>query len=266
MKKIMILLLFLIAQSADAVEVSWMYIQHRIYENGRSYNRLAFGLSDDDGRDLGDDSAVSITLSDPKGRFIKLSDYKFSMDEEIYGTYDCLRSQWHFGEEWQVDRWFSANFTEPVVSGKYRLTVRTTDSHAAGYEFTFKGGADLPFISSRSFEIHPDPFGNLIWKWDIPDVLGQMVVDLQTVVKASIDINQEDKQVAYFFIKLPTHMGYLFIPRNLVLKLGSKGNQFGFRIQLETRDNSMRTYSNTLVLNDLTNAAVSPRISSDSPK
>jgi len=252
-KKILILFFFVFAGSGHATEVSWMYIQHRIYENGRSYNRLAFGLTDDNGRDLTSDASVTAAkLSDPQGRFIKLSDYKFSMDEEIYGIYDPMRSQWHFVEEWQIDRWFSADFFEPLIPGSYRLKVSTADGHVAEYEFNFKGLVALPVITSHSFELYPDPFGNLIWKWEIPDSLGHMVFNFQTVVKASIDIYKADKQVGYFFVKLPTHMGYLFIPQNIVQKIGAKGDQFGLRVQLETRDNTTRTYSDTLIINDLT--------------
>jgi len=260
-KKILVLIFLIFAGSAYATEVSWMYIQHRIYESGRDYNRLQFGLTDDKGRDLTSDANVAaVELSDPQGRFVNLSDYKFRMDEEIYGIYDPMRSQWSFNEEWQIDRWFSGNFFEPLIPGSYRLKVSTADGHVAEYEFTFKGVVALPVITSHSFELYPDPFGNLIWKWDIPDSLGHMVFNLQTVVKASIDIYKDNRQVGYFFIKLPTHMGYLFIPQNIVQKLSAKGDQFGLRIQLETRDNSSRTYSDTLIINDLTAAVNRLRI------
>ena len=47
-------------------------------------------------------------------------------------------------------------------------------------------------------------------------------------------------------------MSYLFLPRNIVQKMKAKGDRFGLRIQLETRDISTRTYSDTLIVNDLT--------------
>jgi hypothetical protein len=184
------------------------------------------------------------------------------MDEEIYGIYDSQRSQWHFSEEWQVDSWFSANFFEPLIPGVYHLKVITADGKSTEYGFKFREVVSLPVITSRSFEIHPDSFGNVIWKWDIPDSLGHMAFNLQTVVKASIDVYKHNKQVAYFFIKLPSHMGYLFIPRNIVQKIHAKGDQFGLRVQLETRDNSTRTYSDTLLMNALT--ATVPRLRSSS--
>jgi len=248
-----VVVFILIVGNAFAVEISWMYVQNRRYENGRTLNRLTFGLIDQAGRNLTSNEGVSaIKLSDPQGRLVKLSDSKFGVDEEIYGIYDPMRSQWHFNEEWQVDSWFSANFDEPLIPGVYRLKVSTADGHAADYEFYFKGVVALPVITSHSFKLRPDPFGNLIWKWDIPDTLGYMLFNLQTVVKASIDVYKGNKQVGYFFIKLPSHMGYLFIPRKIVQKLSTKGDQFGLRVQLETRDSNTRTYSDTLIISDLT--------------
>ena len=95
-----------------------------------------------------------------------------------------MRSQWHFVDQWQFDSWFSADFKEPLVPGVYRLQVSTVDGNVAKYEFHFKTAAVLPVITSHSFKLQADPYGNVIWKWDIPTALGQMVFNLQTVVKA----------------------------------------------------------------------------------
>jgi len=253
MKKILIIIMLVWASSSFAMEISWMNIQHRIYETGRTLNRLSFGLIDENSQILtSDENTAAVELLDPEGRSVKLSNYKFNIDEEIYGVYDSMRSQWHFNQEWQPDSWFSANFYEPLISGIYRLKVRWYNRTTAELPFSFKAVATLPAITSRSFRLHPDPYGNVIWKWDIPDTLGCMAFNLQTTSKASIDIYRNHAQVAYFFIKLPSHMGYLFIPREVVQKLSAKGDQFGLRVQLETRDNNTRTYSDTLIINDLT--------------
>jgi hypothetical protein len=244
--------LFLLLNNAFAVEISWMNVQHRIYESGRTRNRLSFGLMDENSQNLTSDKNVTaVKLLDPKDRPVKLSKYKFNMDEEIYGVYDSMRSQWHFNEAWQQDSWFSANFTEPLISGVYRLKVIWNEGKTAEFPFKFRAVAALPVITSRSFRLHPDPHGNVIWKWDVPDSLGHMVFNLQTTTKASIDIYRNNAQVAYFFIKLPSHMAYLFIPRNIVQKLNAKGDQFGLRVQLETRDRNTRTYSDTLIIDNL---------------
>ena len=58
---------------------------------------------------------------------------------------------------------------------------------------------------------------------------------------------QTYKNVAYFFVKIPSHLGYVFIPRHIAEKITSKGDQFGFRILLETKDKNNRTLSGTFL-------------------
>ena len=52
MKKIIFLILwifFYVTGNALAVEISWMHVQHREYGNGKSLDRLSFGLVDERG-------------------------------------------------------------------------------------------------------------------------------------------------------------------------------------------------------------------------
>jgi hypothetical protein len=51
MKKIIvtvILISILAVSSVYSAEIAWMYIQHRVYGEGKSLNRLGFGLIDDE--------------------------------------------------------------------------------------------------------------------------------------------------------------------------------------------------------------------------
>ena len=59
------------------------------------------------------------------------------------------------------------------------------------------------------------------------------------------------KTVAYFFVIIPSHLGYIFIPRHIAEKITSKGDQFGFRILLETKDKNNRTYSDTFLTSQI---------------
>ena len=242
----------LFVSNAFTAEVSWMYVQHRRYENGRILNRLVFGLVDEKGHNLTDgNSVVDVKLYAPGGDPVKLSKYKFDSDEEIFGLYDAVKSQWFYSDTWQFDSWFRADLSEPLVPGTYRLKVTTVEGEITEGTCKFKSIVDLPIISSRSFKFYPDLLGNIIWKWDIPDNLGHMVFNHQTEARASIDIHRNENNVAYFFVKIPSHMGYVFIPRNVVQKINAKGDQYGLRIQLETGNKNSRTYSNTLVITDM---------------
>jgi hypothetical protein len=252
MKKLVVVALFLLISNALAAEISWMYVQNRSYENGRNINRLAFGLIDEKGHHLNDgNSVVDVKLYAPDGVPVKLSKYKFDSDEEIFGLYDAIKSQWLYSDNWQRDTWFRANFSEALIPGSYRLKVVSKDGTEAESRFKFKHIVDLPIISSNTFRIYPDALGNVIWKWDIPDNLGHMVLKHATEARASIEIFKNKKNVAYFFIKIPSHMGYAFIPSQIVKKMNGKGDQFGLKIQLETSDKNTRTYSNTLVIPDM---------------
>ena len=245
----------LAVNNAFALEISWMYVQNRRYENGRNINRLAFGLVDDKGHHIDNGKRVaSVKLYAPYGETVKLSKLKFDSDEEIFGLYDALKSQWYYSDSWQRDNWFRANFSGRLIRGYYRLKVTARDGAAAESRFEVKQIVDLPFISSDSFRIYPDGFGNLIWKWDIPDNLGHMLFEHETEARASVDIVRDNKNAAYFFIKIPSHLGYVFIPSHIVKKIIAKGDRFGFKIQLETRDKNARTYSNTLVITNLMTA------------
>lgn len=197
MKKFITVLVFLFLSEAFAAEVSWMYVQNRKYESGRNLNRLAFGLVDENGCILTDDSKVSgVKLYAPDGTPIKLSPYRFNLDEEIFGLYDAVMSQWRYYDNWQSDSWFRADFSEPLIPGTYRLEVTTTGGRLVESSFKFKQIIDLPVITSSSFKFHPDSLGNIIWQWDIPDNLGYMVFNHQTEARASLDIIKDKKNIA----------------------------------------------------------------------
>ena len=252
MKKFIAVFIFLFLSDAFATEVSWMYVQNRRYENGRNLNRLAFGLVDKNGHILTDGSSVAdVELHAPNGAPVTLSKYRFDSDEEMFGLYDAVRSRWYYSDNWQFDSWFRANFIEPLIPGQYRLKVTTVDGMVVENSFHFKKRVELPVISSSSFKIYNDSLGNVIWKWDIPDDLGRLIFNNHTEARASIDIIKNEKTVAYFFIKIPSHLGYIFIPRHIAEKITSKGDQFGFRILLETKDKNNRTYSDTLLTSQI---------------
>ncbi|CAB1059806.1 hypothetical protein D1BOALGB6SA_4571 [Olavius sp. associated proteobacterium Delta 1] len=240
--------LLLFVSDAVAAEITWMYVQHRKYETGRNLNRLAFGLIDEKGQVSADGKAVvNVQLYAPDGSAVNLLKYRFDSDEEIFGFYDSVKSGWYYSDNWQIDSWFRANIFEPLIPGQYRLKVTTVDGKVVEKNFRFKKRVELPVISSSSFKIHRDSLGNVIWKWDIPDDLGRLIFDYHTEARASIDIIKNKKNVAYFFIKIPSHLGYVFIPHQIAEKITSKGDQFGFKIQLETKDKNNRTYSDTLI-------------------
>ena len=69
--------------------------------------------------------------------------------------------------------------------------------------------------------------------------------------RAAIDTYRDEKNVGYFSIILPAHLGYVVIPQNVVQSMNQKGNQFEFKTLLETKDKNNRTYSMPLIVNEM---------------
>jgi hypothetical protein len=237
--------------NALAVEISWMHVQHRVYGAGKDLNRLGFGLIDDRGNYVSDNQNIKeVKLYDPNKKEVKMSKVIFDSLEEIFGTYDAKNSQWFYSKSWQFDSWFHAEVMETLKPGIYWLKVTTVDGKVAERTFAFKNLIELPILDSSSIQLQSDPHGNLIWTWKIPMELGQLALNHKTRARASIDIYKNEKNVGYFSIVLPVHMGYVFIPGVVVQMINQRGDRFDVKIQLETRDKNNRTYSKPVTINN----------------
>jgi hypothetical protein len=255
MKKLIfaILCIFLFTSgNAFAVEISWMHVQHRVYGHGKALNRLGFGLIDNRGNYLPDNRNVKdVKLYDPDKKELKLAPLKFNSIEEIFGTYDSKNSQWHYSKAWQFDSWYNTEIMEPINPGIYWLKVTTTDGNLTERSFAFHRQVVLPIIDSKSIQLQPDHSGNLIWTWKIPMELGQLALDHKTRTRASIDIYKNEKNVGYFYIILPVHLAYVFIPLDVARTINQKGDRFELKVQIETKDKNNRTYSSPLIVKDM---------------
>jgi hypothetical protein len=237
-------LLFLMVSNGLALEVAWMQVQHREYGEGRSFNRVGFGLVDDSGKYLKTDKNITeIKLFGPDKQEMKLSEVKFASVEEIFGSYDSLKSQWYYSKTWQFDSWFRAKILDSLHPGIYLLKVATADGKTTERTFAFNKRGALPIIDSSSFRLNPDSHGNLIWTWNIPIELGNLSLTHRMRARAAIEIYNNEEEVGYFSIILPVHLGYVFIPKDVVQTMNQKGDRFALKISLETLDKNNRTYS-----------------------
>ena len=249
---IVLCIFFYITGNALAIEISWMHVQHREYGNRKSFNRLGFGLIDDHGNYITNNkNIIEIKLYNADKKELKLSRVKFDSVEEVSGSYDYKNSQWYYNKDWQFESWFSARIEDSLTPGIYRLNITTADGKSVKRTFVFNNRVSLPIVDSKSFKIDMDQAGNLIWSWSIPVELGQLSLNHKTRARAAIDISKNEKPVGYFSVILPVHMGYVFIPQDVVQSINQKGNQFEMKISLETRDKNNRTYSNTLIVTEM---------------
>ena len=257
MKKLLLYLIiifstFILTGNGLAAEIAWLQIQHREYGTGKSINRLSFGLVDEETNYVTSKAAVnSVQLRDPFGSPVALAPVEFGAVEEIYGNYDAKNSQWYFDKNWQYDSWFSVDIEAPLVAGSYVLSVTTAAGKKAERAYTFNQQVDLPIIDSGSIELEPDSDGNLIWTWRIPDELGRLSLYHPMRARASIDIYDNEKYTGYFSTILPAHLGFVFIPRDVLQKINQRGNRFEAMISLETRDKNNRTYSKPRIVNQM---------------
>ncbi len=237
--------------NALAVEISWMHVQHRVYGAGKDLNRLGFGLIDDRGNYVSDNQNIKeVKLYDPNKKEVKMSKVIFDSIEEIFGTYDAKNSQWHYSKRWQFDSWFHSEIMDTLNPGIYWLKVTTTDGKITERTFAFKKLIELPILDSSSIQLQSDRHGNLIWTWKIPMELGQLTLNHKTRARASINIFKNAKNVGYFSITLPVHLGYVIIPGDVVQIMNQRGDRFDMKIQMETRDKNNRTYSKPLIMNN----------------
>jgi len=235
-----------------AVEISWMHVQHREYGNGKSLDRLSFGLVDERGNYVTDNRNLKdVRLYDLDKNEMKLDSLNFNSVDEIYGTYDSKNSQWLYSKNWQFDSWFNTEIIQPLNPGRYWLKITTTDGKITERTFAFNKRIELPTIDSDTLQLQSDIHGNLIWTWNLPLELGQLALNHKTRARASIDIFKDKKNVGYFSIILPVHLAYVVIPADVAQTINKKGDRFEFKVQIETKDKNNRTYSRPLIVREM---------------
>ncbi len=235
----------------DAVgpRISYVYVQHRLYEDGREFNRLYAEIRDENGEYPIEDTLSGMTLFAPDGTELTLSEIKFGTYNSINGRYDESTGQYNYdGTNFSFGSGHTAVIEAPLEQGIYHLAV--TDNQANTFEryHRFMGQVELPIVSSGTFRPSVDSNGNFTLTWDAPQNL-----DLTLDVSSRFIINVYDNDIytGELYVSMPVDLGYIFIPANIVQALEAAGDRFDIRVQIRTNDNNNRTYSNALKLSSL---------------
>ena len=187
----------------------------------------------------------SAILYDPDNEEVQLSDLINYNRKRVFGIYDADDSQWIYYEEPFYESSYGAQFETALVPGEYNLIA--TDKNGNSYEnsFNFDEQVNIPIISASTFQYYFDNSGNFICEWDIPKNIPN---DLKTSAKVFIDAYTNDTCVALLSVKIPSHLGYIFVPSEIIQLLRTEGNVLKFYLQLGTNDNNNRSYSNSIVI------------------
>ena len=235
-----------------AYQLGWASVQHRIYEDGRSLNRLYFEMLDEDGNFIPNGNVVkSVQLYGPNNNAVNLKALSLDPDFDYFGSrYDCATSKWIYNDARMINGYYD-EILDPLIPGTYRLEVTADDGHTYNGDIEFNQKVILPIIKSSSFKIHSDNSGNVYWTWDIPDELCRMSESHEIQARAIVSVNANQKFEAFFQVSLPAHMGLLFIPNKTVQQIVTSGDEYLFLIQLRTSDQNNRSYSNSVNISDM---------------
>jgi len=250
MKKVWLRLIVLVAMGLPMVaqaanyEISWQFVQHRDYADGSERNQLSFGIVDSDsGKELSDKSLMlGVILKDPNNEAVTLTYRPDPAYEYLGGSYDGWTNEWNYEEPYTAAD-FSYTITEELIPGTYQLEVQMVGQTINGsYEFVTQ--TDMPNVNSDSFMIRKDASGNMMWTWDIPQY--QNATNQATHARANVSVYNQNSIVGSVNIVVPTNMGYLFVPADVVTGAESMGDEFRFNVLIRHTNNNNRGYSNTV--------------------
>lgn len=233
---------------ARAYNLQLWYVQHRIYEDGRDFNRFSFAVSDDSNNYVLEEDAVqSATLFGPDGTAIQTTELNFYHSQTLNAWFDWNKQQYIYPDppSFPSETGYSADFEGIIQPGIYHLQVKTKDDIVHDLYYTFKGLVTLPIIPSSSLKLYSDSKGALICQWDTPNNLPAV----PTSVRVLLDAYTDKLATATVSVSTPPSVGILYVPPEVINTLKSLGDRFTVTLQLRTTgdyNNSNRTYSRSL--------------------
>lgn len=223
-----------------------MYVQNRVYENGKHLNRLGFDCKDANKNYPLTDVLSSVVFTDPNGKKVDIAAFFGGSNSEIDGSYDAGNGQWIWQNPYIYGGYY-ANFSDQLITGTYHLKFTDKDGEVSEKDYVFNKIVDMPIIPSSSYRLHMNQAGDLIWQWQVPDYIDP---SLQTSSRAFIDFYDDQKKlIGELYVNIPTQMGFLCVPKTIVDQIVSVGKTFYFGTQTRTNDNNNRSYSTGLGIN-----------------
>ena len=239
---------------AGDYSVNWWRVQKRTYESGKIVNRLAFTVQDQHGNYPQTDVVQTIVLVGPTGAPVSLASHTFMAHDQLDGSFETSSGEWDYDAEFISTNYWIADFPEELVEGNYTLTVIDTNGQAMENDPAtryFGGVVELPQISSKSFRGFEDTGGNLLWQWDLPAAMATQSLSDNVDLRCMLDVFNGDDYAALVWINVPSGMGGVMVPSNVMDLIRQKGDNFELSLQIRDIANTNRYYSSKIKLSEL---------------
>lgn len=225
------------------------FVQHRVYENGKQMNRLGFEVVNSSNQYPTADVLSSVVLTDPNGKIVNMTTpLKFTANYWLsYNYYDANSEKWVYQTPY-LGSDYSTELLGQLIAGTYRLTFTDKNGEISKKDYVLNQLVTLPIIPSSSYRYYHDQDGNFICQWQVPENIDPAI---RTYIKAYIDVYDEQETYLgeFSLSKIPTDMGWLFVPRQILDQAWAKGGtslKFGTRIR--TNDNNNLACSTEITL------------------
>jgi hypothetical protein len=262
---IVIVLLLIISFSgvsyADpSYQIGYHYLQYRVYENGKSVDRLCVSLNDGFGVPLPTNQITNVELSLINENHVGSTEVLLSNDaiieeenKERYTVFFSPSMTWGgFADPWHIISYYSVEVLDGLVPAR-TYVIKVTDSDGDIHEVLryFLGEEYLPIVSSQTFKYEFDQDKNFYFNWDISkkwfdiDHLLFNYSGSAPQLRAVLTRYDHDGRVWMLLIKLPYLMGGTFVPGYCDIFDGDY-DRIEISVQMRTADNSNRTVSDSM--------------------
>ena len=229
---------------------SWKYVQKRTYEGGGQLNRLGFGLHDQSSGNI-----KSVQLTDPDGKTVNLytprgnllgsnatGDTSWFMDGYFYifGWYEAHRSSYNYREYSLHNDYFLNLYDATLTNGTYTINATKDDETEIIGNFTYRD-YDLPVVNEDSINCDFDAQHNLTCTWKLNKELPS---NAGVNVRPTLNIyNKQEEWKTYMQAKAPPFLNSCTFPKDKLMEMMRFGSNATFRVQLNSKEGSVRTYS-----------------------
>jgi hypothetical protein len=244
----------LISCQAFSLELPWQisafFVQERFFEDSsKNITRVYFEIKDAAGTVYSQsDLLASCQLLEPGSVTPLVITPTYIPFREIDGGYDGPTGRWSYGAEYTGSGYSFALPAGSFKAGTYKLDI-IFDTFPLTKDFYSTGTVTLPIISSKKLKPKFDKAGNLYAEWPVPIELYLSNPTLSTSSRIDIEVRQGSNYIGTLITRVPTHMGRVFFPANVINTIRSwGGDTYLIRAQMRANDNSTRTLSNWMPL------------------